>query len=408
MQALARHCGFWSAPAQSLAITAPDVPALEAAVARLPREGLTGALALGAVRHPDGKATAALLAAPGRIRLDALSRTDAETLSGHALAGGEGLELWADDGVKLKLTTTPTGSLRGTIPAQTRTLEIARWSGRFRQTLALLEFGPKPETYTPVPPPAASGGGVPQALLEAVNAHREASLTLERRLGTALDDWLARVAGAGRASEAPKGLVDTQGWPYADLHFALTAGQDAAQAISRLAELPTGRALLRDEGVRRIAFGSRPHRNGIDVVVVTLRPFEQRPASEARTLLLTGLNEAREARSLPALQLAEPLTAAAQAVAESALAGETRWPRVVRVVMDRTKAARLARGAFGAGGFTAVEPDGADFAEQPQALAKGMAYVGIGVTAGPLPGGAAPRYVVVFVVAERLAEKPKG
>ncbi len=409
VQALARHCGYWSQPAKAISITADDADKLEEAVRRLPLGEVTGALALGAVIHPDGKATASVLASPERIRLRGLSRAAPATLRGRAFTGGAGLELWIDDGRRLELAVADSGAFEAKIPAGTRTVEIARATGRFRRTLAVAELGPPAGDYPPTPQPVAAPH-TGAALAVEINRRREVPLVPIPRLSALLDDWLRRVA-AGGASDAPEGLLDARGWPYAALHFGLSGGQDSAQAISLLADTPTGRGLLHSPDAREVAVGVRHHPGGLDVIVVTLQPFAERPADEARALLLRGLNAARASKGAAPLALARPLTAAAQAVAAGVLAGETRWRDSVQAAMGRVREGRLARGAFGAGGYTAVEPDGADFERQPMAMAPEMRHVGIGVVAGPLPGGGAPRYVVVFVVAQRLPHSkapPRG
>lgn len=400
LQAFARHCGYWAQPAKALSITANDVDKLEAALRRLPLDELTGAVALGAVIHPDGKVTASLLASPEQIRIDALPRTAPAFLTGRAFTGGAGLELWVDDGRQLDMKVAPSGAFEANLPKGTHTVELARSAGRFRRTLAVVAMGVAETRYEPAPP-AAQDADARVALAQAVNARRKSKLASVPRLGALLDDWMVRVALAG-AGDAPEGLLDERGWPYADLHFGITNGQDAAQAVALLSETPTGRALLAAPEATELAFGVRPYAGGLDVVVVTLRPFDQRPAEEARASLLNGLNAARAARGLAPLTLERPLTAEAQAVAASVLAGETKWRDSVQAAMGRVREKRMARGGFGAGAYTSVEADGADFDRQPQAMSPKMQRVGIGVAAGPLPGGGAPRWVVVFVVAERL------
>ncbi len=402
VQAFARHCGYWTRPTQALAITALTPEKLVGAMERLPPDRVRGAVAIGAVVHPDGKATAALLASPGRLRVGPLAREGATTLAARALTGGTGVELWADEGVQLELKADPRGDLHAQLPAGTRVLEIARWTGRFRRTLGLVELGPRQTRYEPAPPPQSVRDV--GALLAAVNAHREEPLAYVARLAAPLNDWLLRLSEAGRASDAPEGLADDRGWPFAELRFGLTAGQDAPQAIGLLAQTPTGRHLLKDPGARQVAFGVRPFAGGIDVVVVALRPFELR--DDARDMLLSGLNRARGAQELQPLALDPALSEAAQKAAEAAISGAVPWNDAVKLGMDAVREGKLARGAFGGGGFTAVEPDGADFAKQREALSADMRHVGIGVTAGPLPRRGAPRYVVVFLVAEKLP-KPK-
>ncbi len=405
LQALARHCGYWAQPAKAFSITADNAAKLEAALRRLPLQDLTGAIALGAVVHPDGKVTASLLASPEQIRIDALSRTAPAFLTGRAFTGGGCLELWVDDGRKLDLKVAPNGAFEANVPKGTHTLELARSNGRFRRTLAVAALGIAPTRYAPSAAPKQDAD-VRVALANSVNARRTTKLVSVPRLGALLDDWMGRIARAG-AGDAPEGLLDDRGWPYADLHFGISNGHDAAQVIALLAATPTGRALVAAPEATQFAFGVRPYKDGIDVVVVTLRPFEQKPAEEARASLLKGLNDARAAKGLSPLALARPLTGEAQAVAASVLAGETKWRDSVQAAMGRIREKRMARGGFGAGAYTAVVPDGADFAKQPQAMAPKMRHVGIGFAAGPLPGGGAPRYVVVFVVAERLPHEKK-
>lgn len=403
--AFARHCGYWSQPAKALTVTASSPAELDQALRRLPLQNVGGALGLGAVLHPDGKATASLLVSPEQIRVDALSRTAPTTVRGRAFTGGTGLELWVDDGRRLELKVQPGGEFEGQIPAGTKTVEFARATGRFRRTLAVAELGVQPERYTRSPA-AVADADVHAALAAALNARRTTPLKPVTRLNALLDDWLERVA-AGGAGDAPEGLRDDRGWPYARLHFGVTAGQDAAQAMALLDDTPTGRSLIRGDDVAEVAVGLRRYPGGLDAIVVTLQSFQLTKADEAHAALLKGLNDARRAGGLEALAPARILTAEAQAVAAQVLAGEVKWRDSVPAVMERIKIKKLARGGFGAGGYTALDPNGAAFAKQPQAMAPTMKHVGIGVVAGPLPGGGSPRYVVVFVVAERLPdEKP--
>lgn len=420
VQALAWRCGYWTRPVRPLSITAPDLKSIIAKLRTLPPQALEGTIGIGVVRHPDGKVTATVLHDPGEIRLDqAVARLDTPgqpaTLSGRLLKGDGRLELWITDGEgpqRIEVQTDPTGKFKATLPAASgpRRVELARKLGRFRRTVALMRLGEAaPATYAaPRAAPATfDKQAIAAGLVEAINARRARGklppLVHEVRLDPALDDYIGRIAER-TAPDAPPGMLDERGWAYARLRYAVTEGRDATQAIDLLVAAPTGERAVLTDAVDRVAVGVRAFDNGrgFDAVFAAVQRFDARPAAELRPALLEVLNTARGKDGHPALAAAPSLDAIAQEAAEDALAGRLEWKAVVPGVMDAIRTGRLVRGGFGAGAFPTVTIGEAPIEQEPNAMEGTMKYVGFGVAGGPLPGGGAPRYLIVYVVAESL------
>ncbi|MEZ4431524.1 MAG: hypothetical protein R3F65_03865 [bacterium] len=418
VQALAHHCGYWTRPASSYSVTAPDGVALAAHFRKLPPAALEGLVGLGVVRHPDGRVTATLLHDPGEVRLDApVARIAAtQTLTGRVLRGEGELELWVDDAEgpqRIEIALDERGRFEAPLPAGDGPVELARKQGRFRRTVALLRRSPAAPDYPTPPPPLAEPldrRAVADALTAAINTRRAAAglppLTHERRLDPPLDDWLSRVAG-GTADDTPPGMLDDRGWPYTRLRYAISGGRTAEQAIELLVEAPTGRRAVLTDEVDRVAVGLHPFADGsgFDVVFAAVQTFAPAPPEQARATLLDALNQSRRRDGSRALAADPALTALAQRLAEDALAGRRPWAETVPAAMAAVRDERLARGAFAAGAFTAATITEAPFDQEPGAMSPEVAHVGIGVAGGPLPGGGAPRHVIVYVVA---AELPKS
>ncbi|MBU0550381.1 hypothetical protein KKF91_04355, partial [Myxococcota bacterium] len=405
VQALAAHCGAASRPKEALAVTgAPkDIRALFEAKLRHPK----GALGLGVAPHPDGRITAALLRGDEQLSLAPLPRAPGRwTIKGRLLKGEGQVEVWlADAGGprRLEVQATPTGAFIAEAEvAEGARVEITRKRRRFNQTLGLLIAGASPATYTPAPAPDARPDAAEAArtLIEAINAARVgwglAPLRPALHLNARLDHYMERLA-SGQADAAPEGILDEQGWPYADEHYGFSEGRDGARAARLLLETPTGAALARREGAQVIAVGVRPFTRaaGFDAQVAILSPFERLDPDEARAILYGRLNAARAAAQLEPLQPVGEMEALAQKIAEATLEGRVAYPQAVQVTIDAIKADPPLVGAFGVGGFTEVHPAKATFTAQ--AMRPEMRYVGVGVLGGPTPGGGPPRYMILFI-----------
>jgi hypothetical protein len=412
---MAAHCGYWTRPAVAQAVTGADVVALERYVGTLPPALRERPVAVGAARGADGRVTAAFLTGPAELTLAPVPRKGAGRVEGRLLRGDGIVELWIDDAEgprELKLSRGPTGDFQGGVPASAgpARVELVRRHGRFRHTLALLEIGaPGPTGYTlrPAPEGPVQPGVVAAGLTEQINAARGAAelpaLTLETRLASVLHDWMRRLPDQ-KTPQAPPGMLDDRGWPYARLRFAFTTGVDAAQAAELLLKTPTGRWVVTEPEAGQLAIGVRPYTRGggFDAVIVSLVRFAGVPAAEARPRLVERLNALRAKAGHAPLTSDAGLDARAQALADAALAGQTKWPEVVPTLMQQVRDGKLVRGSFAAGALTAVALDSAPLAEEANALAPEMGVVGVGVAGGPLPGGGAPRYLIVYLVAQAL------
>lgn len=414
--ALAHHCGYWTRPATPYSVTAPDAAALAEHARKLPPVALEGTVGLGVARHPDGPMTLTLLRDPGEVRLDApvARETAAGRVAGRLVRGDGRLELWVDGDEgpqRIELAVTDVGRFDGAIPAGARRVELARKQGNFRRTVALFDRGPRATGYAPPPTtPAPAAEQTADGLIDRVNALRSAAglppLTHEARLDPVLDDWLHRVADR-TADDTPPGMLDPRGWPYARLRYAISSGRDAAQIVDLLVETPTGRRAVLTDEVDRVAVGLRPFDDGrgFDAVFAAVQGFTPMPPEAARAALLGALNAARTQDGSAPLASSPVLTAVAQRLAEEALAGRRAWGDVVPGAMEAIKAEKLVRGAFAAGAFPTATIEGAPFEQEPGAMAADVRHIGIGVIGGPLPDGGAPRYLVVYVVAEAVAAR---
>lgn len=412
---MAAHCGYWTRPAVAQAVTGADVVALERFVGTLPPALRERPVAVGAARGTDGRVTAAFLTGPAELTLAPVPRKGAGRIEGRLLRGDGIVELWIDDAEgprELKLARGPTGDFQGSVPASAgpARVELVRRHGRFRHTLALLEVGaPGPASYTvrPAPEGPVQPSAVAADLTEQINAARTTAglpaLTLETRLASVLHDWMRRLP-EHKTPQAPPGMLDDRGWPYARLRFAFSTGVDAAQAAKLLLQTPTGHWVVTGPEAGQLAIGVRPYARGggFDAVIVSLVRFAAVPAAEARPRLLERLNALRAKAGHAPLAADAGMDDRAQALADAALAGQTKWPEVVPTLMQQVRDGKLVRGSFAAGALTAVALDSAPLADEANALAPEMSVIGFGVAGGPLPGGGAPRYLIVYLVAQAL------
>ncbi|MCB9546055.1 MAG: hypothetical protein H6706_09405 [Myxococcales bacterium] len=412
IQAMATRCGYWSRPAHVTAATALSEDALLAHFGKIPLQAVPGPLGVGVARHPDGRVTGVLVIPPGELRLEPIARkpSGSAVLRGRLLRGDGALEVWVDDGKPraLPVKADPAGRFEVALPAVAPDgalqVEVVRHTGRFRRTMALLTLGVGRQDGYAARPLAAVGRPAATALVTAVNQARLAAgrppLQPEPALHAQLDAWMDRLA-QGEASDEPPGIVDERGWPFAAVGYGFTEGADPGQAIDLLLETPTGRDVLLGANLDEVAVGTRPFEAGpgFDAVILGLQRFQGRPAEEVRATLQQKLTAARGGQALTA---APALQAIAQAVADRALAGSLPWKDAVPAVMEVVRAEKPVRGNFGAGAFTVVNPAEADTAGMPHALDPGMKFIGIGVAAGPLPGGGIPRHIIVYLAAEAL------
>ncbi|MCB9522157.1 MAG: hypothetical protein H6702_02095 [Myxococcales bacterium] len=417
--ALARHCGAWAPPTRTLALTGPDQAAIERGLDQVAQKGLSGAVGLGAVQGSDGQITVALVFPAGHVALDPVPRAAVTaTLRGRADRVDGELELWRRAGervTRVPLHSDPTGGFTGQLAradAEPVRFELAARRGRFRQSLALIDLGPAPVSYPaasrqPRPPIAT----VRQEALETINTARKGAglgaLVHQARLSPALDDWLGRVAG-GAGGDAPEGLLDPKGRPYARMAFAVGEGADGAQAAALILDTPTGRATLLDPELGEIAVGARPfdRGEGVDLVIAALQPFAGVKPEVARLSVRAGLNQARARAGHPPLAGNQGLDEVAQSLAEASLAGALPWDQVAAAAGERLAQAGLIKGGFAVGGVTVAALAQIDFAAEPAALDPRATVVGLGVAGGPLPNGGAPRHLVIYLTAEGLADGP--
>ena len=414
-QHLATHCGLWDRPARPISVTAASLDSIEAHLGKLPSGRLQGAVAMGVAPHPDGRFTVTLIPVSPAVLIEPIPRAGPLKIVGRAIRGDGRLELWADGpdhpSQKLPIEVDSTGRFQADLGAAEGfdRFEIARKRGRFRQTVALIRRGPLASSY-PVyraPPGDAPDIGLLPAI---VNAQRKAAgvspLRTVPRLTGPLDDWLERLARR-TAPQTPPGVLDDRGWPYSIMRFGLTEGADVSQAVSLLVNTPTGARLLLAPEVDEVAFGARPFAQGrgLDLIILTLRAFEASDPDTARAALLEKLNAERARAGFAPLVAAPSLAGVAQEVAARALSGALPWDQAVPQLMETVRRQKLARGAFGAGAFPAVRLEEAPISDEASAMARDVRHIGLGVVGGPLPNGGAPRYLVVYIVAEKLPGK---
>lgn len=424
LEAFAVHCGFWARPARTLAFTGKTIEALRDHLTRLDLEALDAPVGLGTARDPAGRITVALAIPEQALSLDPVARNPAGPvlkLVGRALRGGA-VEVWrAAEGVEPAPVPTrvqPDGQFEADVPlaagGPTR-IEVVHPQRHFRRTLGSLTVGaPRAERYTP-----HAGGPLPPAstvradLLAALNRRRAAArlkpLEAAPQFTTPIEDWMGRVA-TGTTAEPPVGLSDARGWPFAELRYGFAEGADAEQAVALFAATPTGEALVTAPKATHLAVGMRAFERGagLDAVLVALTPLEQQVDGAAIDAALAGLNAQRKAAGLSALALDGDLSAVAKGAAAAALSGEIPWAAVGADVTQRIQKAGLSPGAFGVGGQSLLTPSAMSWADEEGARLPTAKVVGIGLVAGPLPGGGAPRHLLIFIVAEQGGGVPKG
>lgn len=425
LQAIADHCGYWGRPNHTRSATTRSEKALLAYFAKIPASKIPGAIAIGVARHPDGRVTGTLIMPPNELRLDPVPRqfTGTATLKGRLLRGDGTLEVWTDTGTvtRLPITADSAGRFSATLTAppgdRPLVVEIVRKRGLFRRTMALLSLNlPRQAGYAPPAnpskdaPKSSAKRPTPAELIQAINAARAEAgapaLKPAPALHTRLDGWLARMA-SGESTSAPPGMLDDRGWRYALTRYGFSSGVDAPQAVRLLVDTPTGRRALLDPALDQVAVGVRPfqHTRGFDALFVGLKRFVSLPATQVRARITAQLLPARQnapVADAPALQ------ALAQRVADAVLAGSLPWKQAIPTLMDTIRTERPVRGGFGAGGFTTADPSQIDLDKIRHALDPKMKHIGLGVAAGPLPGGGAPRYVIMYIVAEKVAAQPDG
>lgn len=416
-QAMADHCGYWGRPHHTHSATTRSEADLIAHFKKIPLDKIPGAIAIGVARNPDGRVTGTLVVPPAELRLDPVPRAPAGpvTLRGRLLRGDGTLEVWIDDGEVRKLPTQgdAAGRFEAQLPAakgsQPLVVEIVRKQGLFRRTLGLMNLNvPRPVSYVSraipsTPRPAAA------ALVAAINAARVAAKVPPLRsadaLHTRLDGWLARLA-TGEPTGAPPGMLDDRGWPFALTRYGFSDGVDAEEAVSLLIDTPTGARALLDPAIDQVGVGTRAFARaaGFDAVFLGLARFDSKPAAEVREGLHARLAPARVKASAKAGAVIDnaALEALAQRVADDVMAGRVPWKAAIPTLMETIRAERPVRGAFGAGGFTTADPQRVDIDKLKHALDPAMRHIGLGVASGPLPGGGAPRYVIMYIVAEKL------
>lgn len=412
-QAIADHCGYWGRPNQTRSATSKSEAELITYFEQIPLDKIPDPIAVGVARNPDGRVTGTLVVPPAEIKLDPVPRKPkgAVTLKGRLLQGDGTLEVWIGDGsntnTKIPVQADPAGRFTAQLPAPKGQLpfsvEIVRKQGLFRHTMGLLTLNlPRQEGYAPKPKPAAARP-TPKALVDAVNRARTVARITPMRsadaIHTRLDDWMARLA-SGEPTGPPPGLLDDRGWPYAITRFGFSAGVDADEAVQLLVDTPTGRRALLDARIDQVAIGVRPfpRGDGFDAVFLGLKRFESQPAKVVRDLIHQRLTTKRGNGVADNARL----QAIAQKVADDVMAGRIEWKQAIPTLMEVVRTEKPVRGGFGAGGFTTADPATAELEKMRHAVDPMMKHIGLGIASGPLPGGGAPRYVIMYIVAERL------
>ncbi|MGK0362535.1 MAG: hypothetical protein ACI9U2_004856 [Bradymonadia bacterium] len=420
-QAIAGHCGYWGRPNHTRSATAKSEADLIVHFQKIPIDKIPGAIAVGVARNPDGRVTGTLVVPPAELRLEPVPRapTGPVTLRGRLLRGDGTLEVWIDDGAvrELPIKADSAGRFEAQLPAPKGTapviVEIVRKQGLFRRTMGLMSLNlPRQAGYaaraavsrsTPQTRPA------PAALIAALNKARVAAKVAPLRsaaaLHTRLDGWLARLA-TGESTGGPPGMLDDRGWPFALTRYGFSAGVDAEEAIALLIDTPTGARALLDPAVDQVGIGTRAFARGVgfDAIFLGLARFESSPAADVREVIHARLTPARTQASKDSGALADNanLEAIAQRIADDVMAGRIVWKQAIPALMDTIRAQRPVRGAFGAGGFTTADPSRVALLKLKHAFDPAMQHIGLGIASGPLPGGGAPRYVIMYIVAEKL------
>ncbi len=414
--ALAQHCGYWNRPRTQYSVTGTTIEEIEAHLRNLPDQITQGTFGLGSVAHPDGRITVTLLIPSQDIRLKQVNRSGDATIQGHLQSGDGKIEFWVQDAAgaparKLDATADATGKfsvhLQGNVGAYR--VEISRVRGGFRQTVALLHRGAaRPKTYTA--PRDSNFTKDDYGLAKSFNAQRavsgQAPLVLEHHLAGPLNDWMTRIS-KNAGSDTPPGMLDLRGWRYARLDYGFTYGRTPEEAVEILADTPTGHFLLNTNRHERLAVGLLPFKRGpgFDAVIVALSRFEVKAPEDARAALLESMNAARAKAELPALQIDPRLTDATQRAAEAVMSGRLAWENALGSLGKTIAQEKLAAGAFGSGGSTVVELAESSFVTEPSVMTREVNWTGIGVVGGPLPGGGSPRYIIIFVTAEKIPKE---
>lgn len=424
VEAYAVRCGFWARPARTLAFTGKTLEAVRAHLVKLELEALDAPVGLGTARDPAGRITVALAIPIQALSLDPVPRTVPAgplKISGRALAGGP-VEVWcAAEGMAPAAVPTkvePDGRFEAEVQvaAQGATrIEIVHPQSHFRRTLGSIAVnGPATTAYVPHPAgPLPTAATVRADLVAAVNTRRAQAhlkpLAAALEFTTPIEDWMGRVA-TGTTAEPPVGLADARGWPFAELRYGFAEGADAEQTVALFAQTPTGEALVNAPQATHLAVGMRAFERGtgLDAVLVALTPLDSKVDAATLDGVLAGLNANRKAAGLHLLTLDPALSAVVAGVASAALAGDVPWPRVGDEVVTRVKAAGLSPGGFGVGGQSLVEPSAMVWADESAARLPTARVVGLGLVAGPLPGGGPPRHLLIYIVAEQGGGVPKG
>jgi hypothetical protein len=410
------HCGGWSPPTRTYAVTGPDLVAVQAHFLKLGLDDLDTTVGIGAVQI-DGQTTVALIIPPSDLALSPIPRRPKGPVKvqGRLRHGDGQLELWMHAPPaaprKLPLITEATGHFSGAVTVTGATqLELTVVQGRFRRTAALIAL------HTPTPPLTAEARVEPVGplapmrtqVVAQLNAIRAAAglkpLRFEPRFQTQLDDWLLRIAN-GSALPEPDGLLDDRGWPFAQIRYAFGEGAQGQAAVSSIVRSPTGHDTLLAPDVDRVGVGLRAFTrgNGVDVVLVALDQFDAVPPKAARAALLTRVNAARAAAGHPPL-IAEPrLDEIAQATAIDALAGAFPWANVGERLTTDLNTSGFVRGGFGLGAIGVADPHTFDPAPEAGLMNPGLRYVGFGVQGGLLPGDGTPRHLVLFLSAQEVS-----
>ncbi len=416
VRALARHCGYWGLPRNQLSLTARTEAELMEHLKRVPDDIVQGMVAVGAVRHPDGRVTVSMLNPPRDLILEPTPRQMPLKIAGQVLRTDGDIEVWVDHGSAqpslLIADAGSTGQFNVTMPDRTdiRTIEITRKTGDFRTTIALLQLGQRWERYDTEEAHQVKREDYDMLrgqMEKRINAYRKQgglpSLKLQQRLLVPLDDWLSRLSSrAGPAT--PPGLLDERGWKYASVRYGLTHGEDGQRAVDLFFETPTGKGIVLDPNINEVAVGLRafPHGNGVDAVIVGLERFEAKPRDQLIQTLVTETNSQRGAIGRNPLKNFQALNKLVQPIAEKVLSGELPWDQAMEDMIKTVKRSRLIRGEILIGGFTVPNLRLVQFTEDDAAMDPFGQAVGFGVAGGLLPGSGSPRYIVLYFVSRKM------